>query len=685
MPSRVRCRSLTLAAWLWITAVLAGGATPQLAFEATCPAPGWYSVLETFGLGVAKTRTASDIVIACEGAATARAEIDAWLRTGRILVLQGDSPLARSFGFVPSGRPAASIRNVKDHRAEELLIVWESPIDVEPTALPAGAQVLAEDRWSGTPLVATMALPQGNLLWLATAPGEKGYERYPLLANALADAGFVAPFRTRNLWAFFDSAYRQRVDLNFLADRWESFGIAGVHISAWQHWEPDGQKDAWLRRLIEACHRRGILVYAWMELPHVSERFWADHPECREKTALGQDAQLDWRKLVNLHDRSCSELVKAGAASLLERFNWDGVNLAEIYFESLEGYQNPARFTPLNPAVRKDFQAEAGFDPADLFRSESPQHFSRNPNGLARFLAWRRKLVAELHEDWLRFVEDHQNDSRDLHVIVTQIDDRFDVSVRESLGVDSASLLDLMHQHPFTFLVEDPATVWHLGPSRYAEIANAYKKVTPYPERLAVDINIFPRYQDVYPTKQQTGLELYRIVHAAAQVFPRVALYFEHVLAEADLPFLSAAAAPTVRGVRDGRDVVVESESSLGVRWQGPVRVNGRAWAAKDEETVWLPPGKHRLEPGGEDPPLVLRHFSGELRQISSSGRLLEFHYRSQSRAIATFDEAPARLWVDGLQIAAPVYEAERGYYLLLPAGEHLIGVEAAFDELPSQ
>ncbi len=62
------------------------------------------------------------------------------------------------------------------------------------------------------------------------------------------------------------------------------------------YWEPDAERDAYLQRLIDACHRNAIQVYAWVELPHVSERFWNDHPEWREKTAIGQDAHLDWRK-----------------------------------------------------------------------------------------------------------------------------------------------------------------------------------------------------------------------------------------------------------------------------------------------------------------------------------------------------------------------------------------------------
>ena len=64
--------------------------------------------------------------------------------------------------------------------------------------------------------------------------------------------------------------------------------------------------------LIDACHRNGILVYAWLELPHVSEKFWDQHPEWREKTALLQDAQLDWRKLMNLTNRDAFAAVSAG-------------------------------------------------------------------------------------------------------------------------------------------------------------------------------------------------------------------------------------------------------------------------------------------------------------------------------------------------------------------------------------
>ncbi len=93
------------------------------------------------------------------------------------------------------------------------------------------------------------------------------------------------------------------MDLDYFAPRWRAAGISALHVAAWHYWERDAEADAYLEHLIEACHRNAIQVYAWVELPHVSERFWEEHPEWREKTAIGQDAQLDWRKLMNLTNR----------------------------------------------------------------------------------------------------------------------------------------------------------------------------------------------------------------------------------------------------------------------------------------------------------------------------------------------------------------------------------------------
>ena len=97
----------------------------------------------------------------------------------------------------------------------------------------------------------------GAVLWVAASPGPHGYERFPYLPQALADLGLTAPFRSAHLWAFFDSSYRSRVDLDYFAPRWRQAGIAALHVAAWHYWEPDPQADEYLRHLIDACHRNG--------------------------------------------------------------------------------------------------------------------------------------------------------------------------------------------------------------------------------------------------------------------------------------------------------------------------------------------------------------------------------------------------------------------------------------------
>ena len=189
-------------------------------------------------------------------------------------------------------------------------------------------------------------------------------------------------------------------------------------------------------------------------------------------------------------------------------------------------------------------------------------------------------------------------------------------------------MLPLLDRHGFTFLVEDPATVWHLGPERYREIASKYRTLTPHGDRLAIDINIVERYQDVYPTKQQTGTELFQLVSQAAHAFPRVALYFENSILATDVPWLASAAAAVKLYERRERQVVVDSPHGLGIRWQGAALLDGRLWPAGDGETLWIPAGRHTLEPASGDPPARLLDFTGELTGAASRPGGLEFAYR---------------------------------------------------------
>ena len=609
------------------------------------------------------------------GAEAAEKQWTQRVERGTILILEGASPLAASFGF-RAGTQGVSVQSIEDLRAPQLRIIWEHAAEVPLYEIMNAARVFTRERRTKAPLVAGFRRGAGAVLWVATAPGPHGYDRYPYLPQALADLGLTAPFQSASLWAFFDSSYRARVDLDYFAPRWRQAGISALHVAAWHYWEPDPQADEYLRHLIDACHRNAIQVYAWVELPHVSERFWDQHPEWREKTALLQDAQLDWRKLMNLTNRTAFAEAALGLRGLIDRFDWDGVNLAELYFESLEGHDNPARFTPMNHDVRTEFQAASGIDPLDLFKSDLFNPRKTSTQEMAKFLDFRADLARRQQAEWIAQIDDIRKTKSWLDLTLTHVDDRFDTSMREKIGADTSKTLPLLGQHDFTFLIEDPATIWHLGPQRYPQIAARYEALTPRTEKLAIDINIVERYQDVYPTKQQTGSELFALLHLASAAFPRVAVYFENSILAPDLPLLPSAAAAVQHAERASNTngeklekLAVTSRAGVGALWTGPAMVDGRPWPVASDTVVWLAPGAHSIQPAAVQPVLRLIDLNAELHSAAAVPGGMEFAYHSSARALANFETLPARFQIDG----AEAHPVTVGNVVMLPRGQHVV------------
>jgi hypothetical protein len=646
---------------VYVGPVLAGGG---FSFHVMGKDPGsWPAVLSSIGL-LNDTAAAARVVVAPANT-PADSEWTQRVEHGTILILEGESPLATAFGFHASAKPRVTVRSVEDLRVPKLRIIWEKPLQVPIFEIPKEARVFTRERNRADPLIAGFRRGSGAVLWVAAPPGTRGYDRFPFIPQALLDLGLEPPPRSARLWAFFDSSYRAGVDLDYFAERWRAMGISALHVAAWHYWETDPQGDAYLRELIEACHRHSITVYAWLELPHVSEKFWDDHPEWREKTALLEDAQLDWRKLMNLTNRSAVEAISKGLRDLMGRFDWDGVNLAELYFESLEGYENPARLTPMNDDVRAEFHQLAGFDPLELF-----DRSTTNAIGLAKFLDFRAELAHRQQVEWIGEIEAIRKTKPQLDLTLTHVDDRFDTSMRDKIGADAARLLPLLSTHDFTFLIEDPATVWHLGPQRYPEIAARYAALAPSAgEKLAIDINGVERYQDVYPTKQQTGTELFELVHTASAAFPRVALYFENSILGPDLPLLASAASTVDRFEQVGAKLVVNSTRGAGIPWKGPALVDGRLWPVANAAMLWLPPGPHTIERAATAPPMTLLDFNGDMKSANAIPDGIEFAYRSSTRAIALPEPQPRRIEIDGLDVQVPL----EGAVLLLPRGQHLV------------
>jgi hypothetical protein len=645
------------------------GLAAHIFFQIAGADPGvWPDLLAAAGFQAGQP---ADVIVVRAGAGSAQQWIER-MESGAVLILEGESDVAAALGFTAT--PArVRVQSVEDVRIPKLRIVWEQAVEIPVFRVPADARVFTRERWEGAPLVAGVERGAGAALWVATDPGARAFDRYPYLVHALRDLGVEPAFQSRRLWAFFDSSYRLRADPDYLARRWRASGIAALHVAAWHYYDPDEGRDAYLRELMAACRRNAIAVYAWLELPHVSERFWDEHPEWREKTAILQDAHLDWRKLMNLASRECFRAVASGVRALLDRFDWDGVNLAELYFESLEGASNPARFTPMNNDVRREFHSAAGFDPIELFAAGR----TADPARLRQFLDWRAALAARLQHEWLSELAAVRREKPHLDIVLTHIDDRFDTGMRDALGADAAALLPAMDRLDFTFLIEDPATIWNLGPQRYTEIAKRYAPLTKHAGRLAIDLNIVERYQDVYPTRQQTGTEQLQLVHAASAAFQRVALYFENSILAPDVPLLPAAAAAVSKVEAIGDTLAVTSGHSVRVAWKGPALVDGLPWAAADSDSVLIPAGTHVIGPAESAPDVRLLDLNADIISARSFAGGVEFAYKSSARALAIVDAPVSTIEIDGEAAPADAitWDGKRSV-VPLPRGQHIVRLE---------
>ncbi len=275
-----------------------------------------------------------------------------------------------------------------------------------------------------------------------------------------------------------------------------------------------------------------------------------------------------------------------------------------------------------------------------------------------------------MQEEWLAKLEGERSNKPHLDLVLTHVDDRFDTGMRDAIGADAARVLPLLDRHAFTFLVEDPATVWHLGPQRYQTIAERYRALTTHREKLAIDLNIVDRYQDVYPTKQQTGTELFQLVHSAAANFSARGLVFRKFAAAAGPAAAPVGGGSVTRMERMGGKTVVESAAGVGIPWKGPALVDGQAWPAADAETVWLPAGAHSVEAGDvaaeAAPGVAERGFEGGAHAMRAER--IEFSYQSSARAIAVLDRAPQRVEIDGAAEAPALCRSDHNFAAAGPA-----------------
>jgi hypothetical protein len=151
---------------------------------------GWPLILESVGF-LPRTAAHARIFVLRSGAASS-AEWATRVESGAYLILEGESSTAASFGFhrAKDAKDNVRVSSLEDVHLPKLPIVWEKGLELPRYEVPGNAKVFTKERWTGAPMLAGFRRGSGGVLWLAAPPGERGYERFPYLLQALADLAF---------------------------------------------------------------------------------------------------------------------------------------------------------------------------------------------------------------------------------------------------------------------------------------------------------------------------------------------------------------------------------------------------------------------------------------------------------------------------------------------------------------
>ncbi len=612
-------------------------------------------------------------------------ELVEWVRGGGNVITDGWNEFSLELGIVYTGS-AIRLTGLQERLYPEEKVIWQRASPFKKFEIEADDIVLAVDPEFMTPVVIGRSFGKGKLLYLGTRFDpytDGGFSRYPFLLHYIAHFLDLHPtFRSDGLEMYFDPGFRSAIPIETLVRRWVTHGVRAIYVGSW-HEYPKYTYD--YEHLVDLCHENGILIYAWLEPPQVSHKFWDEHPEWREKNALGGDNRASWRYPLAMTDTAAVSAMLRKYRQFLLQFDFDGVNIAETYFESdIRGPEQPGSFAPMHPSTRREFRRLHGFDPIKLFDPASARYWKTNPSAWKRFEDYRVDKVVEMHRRLLALAHEIRDERPGFAVMVTMLDNLGTPSLRRSQGVDIERIIALRDQYHFELVVEDPMERWSEDPRRYREIAAQYRELLG--DDFLLDINILSFRSEerptAFPTLVQSGTEAFALYHVSSSEVRRTLVYSESSINPQDLAFLGCASTGQARITRTTTGYQVRSPVSLTLQMDKQRRfvlVDGQIRTAAGDGRFLIPAGRHTItiEAEGEslfDPNLLhasLLSCTGNVLSIDEGERSVAFSYESAERCYITINKKPVEVYVDGRRIEAPIREGIERYSVQLPHGNH--------------
>ncbi|MBU0728178.1 MAG: hypothetical protein KKA70_00395 [Proteobacteria bacterium] len=649
------------------------------------------------------------------------AQVVAFVNQGGNLLITGRTALAEELG-ITYDNTTVQVGSFTDYLNPGHDFVWSAGETLEVFTPETGDTIFTIDKDTGAPITIGRKIGPGRLIYVGSQYYDH-YSNYGTKGHPYLLYHFIDYLKIRlmiagppPLDAYFDPG---NYDLSViyvedLINVWAEQGITTVYAAAWHFWVNTDTGVEWTfdyENFIATCHKRGIMVYAWFAFPHVSQRFWEQNPSCREQTALNGENYDFWRLGVNLQNPACLQLTLAFVDDLINAYDWDGVNIAELYYD----YQNNvATFTPMNQDVRTDYQALQGIDPAEFFDPASSNYYLVNTTEWQRFLDYRTDLVTGLHDTFLS-AAGSLTSAKGQELVLTAVDSlHYDYFCQElpamayladafETGVDLPAIVAMMSIHDFTLQVEDPWLLWNLNPMRYGYFNETYlssfAEISGQPERLFFDVNLDihahnPLAESVpmdnFISAKQTGIEVPITLKNMYFTNNRLAFFSEKSIESPDLERLEwALAADTqISKINEASYTVTAQRTAYFVPpvLYNKVLVNGQnwpGWSAVDHR-ILVPPGTYSIE-------LQIDQYYDGIKIIGVNAALttaevetggLAFTYDSpRHKAVITveafsIDEADAFIvYLDGSPYTPTIASFYGHYYFFLPSGSHTVRI----------
>ncbi|MDP4195622.1 MAG: DUF2334 domain-containing protein [Bacteroidota bacterium] len=625
--------------------------------------------------------------------------ITQFVEKGGNLITDTKNELAKEFGIKFSSTQV-KVHSVRDKYFPEERIFWKEAELINKFSMDNADEVFCSDEMTGSPLVIGKKFGQGKLIFFASRfdpNSQHGYSLYPFLMEYVRKFFALKPIARRdNLEVYFDPGFRHNTSVEDLVKQWVKQGIRIIHVSGWHQYP---KYDYNYKRLISLAHANGILVYAWIEPPQVSLKFWMAHPEWREKNYLDEEvssrmlpAGPSWRYPMALTDPGCLRAMAWEYKKLLTSFDWDGVNLSELYFEAGKGFETPRFFTPMHISAQKEVKQKYGVDLKKIFTPGSRFYWKTNPNVKNIITDYRIGKLNEAYNVLLSSFNEIASKKSNFQIIVTAMDSYIMPELREYHGVDMNSIIALQKANHFLLQVEDPQALWSTDPMRYIEIGKKYTALIGDSTKLLLDLNIM-NFRDrnaitPFPTLIQTGTESYDLVNASSIGAPRQTIYAESSINPQDMFFLPYALASRVEYHYTGEGYEVKSPYSFLFRLPKDIKeiiLDGYPISPSRENSYLIPAGNHLIKLNKNITNTFSTHelqtrimsFTANLQSVSYGMQDVKFAYEGNSRTLISLNREPTYVKVDGKEYYFSVMKGNDCYSIFLPAGKHYVDLTA--------